>query len=111
MEWSITDMYNRQQYQQVVRHLMYMTYFYQEGTQPVEVVVQRTGGDLTKEEVQFDIRPNGTLEFFGTPSVLIFQPGRRSASTTILAKSDGVPEVHKFHSQLSGNVNFICVLE
>ena len=65
----------------------------QEGVEPVEVEVERIGGDLVTRSVQFVVEPDGATEFFGAPSALVFEPGVRSRKATILARGDGVPEV------------------
>jgi hypothetical protein len=65
----------------------------QEGTEPIEVTVDRIGGDLVARRVLFNVFPNGSQEFYGVPNELIFDPGVRSRKATVLARNDGVPEV------------------
>ncbi|KAK7486800.1 hypothetical protein BaRGS_00021947, partial [Batillaria attramentaria] len=69
------------------------SYVVEEGTQPITVVVERTGGDLVAGSVQFIVEPNGEEDFFGAPNALLFEPGVRTRTATILAKNEGDPEL------------------
>ncbi|KAL8615956.1 hypothetical protein ACOMHN_034632 [Nucella lapillus] len=69
------------------------SYSLKERSQPLTVVVERVGGILETRTVQLEIQPNGTREFYGTPNALLFKPGERTRTVTILAINDGVPEL------------------
>ena len=75
----------------------------QEDGAAIEVTVLRYGGSLTTRYVQHIIEPNGVFEFYGATYVMKFEPGETSKNSTIIARSDGTPEVtrifklHIFH--------------
>ncbi|KAL3865782.1 hypothetical protein ACJMK2_043137, partial [Sinanodonta woodiana] len=72
---------------------MMTSYVLQEGGQPVELVVERTGGDLLTKSVKYEITPNGDKEFYGATNVIWFFPGTRVRNFTVLAIADGIPEL------------------
>ncbi|CAL1527000.1 unnamed protein product, partial [Lymnaea stagnalis] len=72
---------------------MNLTYTVNEGVDVIDVIVERTGGDLEEKSVQYSINPNGTSQFFGATNVLVLGPGKRELSSKILPKRDGIPEL------------------
>ncbi|ESP05659.1 hypothetical protein LOTGIDRAFT_102713, partial [Lottia gigantea] len=73
--------------------VMRNSYLISEGDEAIEVVVERTGGNLMTKEVQYVIEPDGVKEFFGAINVLRFQPGETRKTATVIAKSDNIPEL------------------
>jgi hypothetical protein len=59
----------------------------------IDVVVERTGGDLITQFVQYEVQPGGNSEFYGSTNVLRFDSGVRFRNSTLLAIADGIPEV------------------
>ncbi|XP_048257204.1 adhesion G-protein coupled receptor V1-like isoform X2 [Haliotis rufescens] len=78
--------------------LMQNSYRIQEGSEAVTVIVERSGGALTMKEVEYRVSPRGTEEFYGGTSVLRFAPGETRATGTLVAKSDGIPELDELFS-------------
>ncbi|XP_069137444.1 adhesion G-protein coupled receptor V1-like isoform X2 [Argopecten irradians] len=83
-----------------------------EGSAAIDVIVERTGGDLVTQFVQYTVQSNGidngADEFFGAHNVLRFDPGVRFRNSTLLAKMDNIPEIlESFVLQLQpyGNVS------
>ncbi|XP_076465121.1 adhesion G-protein coupled receptor V1-like [Babylonia areolata] len=72
------------------------SYVVQEGKDPIEVIVERVGGILERRVVQVEVIPDGTSEFYGTPSALVFEPGMRVSTLTILARNEGEPELAEY---------------
>ncbi|KAK6179039.1 hypothetical protein SNE40_011486 [Patella caerulea] len=69
-----------------------------EDEKAVEVIVERTGGSLMLKEVQYVIEPDQSKEFYGGINVLRFHPGETRRTATILAKSDGIPELNETYT-------------
>ncbi|XP_055956200.1 adhesion G-protein coupled receptor V1 [Patella vulgata] len=69
-----------------------------EDEKAVEVIVERTGGSLMLKEVQYVIEPDQAKEFYGGINVLRFHPGETRRTATILAKSDGIPELNETYT-------------
>jgi hypothetical protein len=59
----------------------------------VDIVVDRQGGSLITQYVQYTVHPNGGAEFYGYTNVLKFNPGVMTMSAALLPIADGVPEV------------------
>ena len=57
--------------------------------------MERTGGSLVAREIEYYILPESQSdsEFYGGIRVLLFAPGQTEINATILARSDGFPEV------------------
>ncbi|XP_060082724.1 adhesion G-protein coupled receptor V1-like [Ylistrum balloti] len=76
---------------------MQSSYLVQEGSAAIDVIVERTGGDLITRFVQYTVESNGADigadEFFGANNVLRFDPGIRFSNSTLLAKMDNIPEI------------------
>ena len=75
----------------------------QESTsQILNVIIQREGGAVTSEVIQFEIVPNGFLDFFGGSGFASFSPDQRQFVITILAREDVLPEIDEnFSLQIS----------
>ncbi|KAH9498631.1 Adhesion G-protein coupled receptor V1 [Bulinus truncatus] len=72
---------------------MNLSYSVLEGVDAISIVIERLGGALQETSVQYSIEPNGTSEFYGASNILVFRPGIREMTSTILAKKDGIPEL------------------
>jgi hypothetical protein len=68
-------------------------FIWQEGSSSVDIVVDRQGGSLITQYVQYTVHPNGGAEFYGYTNVLKFNPGVMTMSAALLPIADGVPEV------------------
>uniref|UniRef100_A0A4W5QHW7 Calx-beta domain-containing protein n=1 Tax=Hucho hucho TaxID=62062 RepID=A0A4W5QHW7_9TELE len=60
----------------------------------VELRVIRAQGQLLKQLVRYVLMPSGNAEFYGATGILEFKPGEREVLVALVARPDGVPEVH-----------------
>ncbi|XP_061172919.1 adhesion G-protein coupled receptor V1-like [Saccostrea echinata] len=74
---------------------MKTSYLVQEGLSAIEVVVERSGGNLITQYVQYQVLPGGNSEFYGATNVLKFDSGVQYRNSTLLAIADGVPELNE----------------
>lgn len=65
--------------------------------------MERLGGNLITQFVQYEVRPGGNSEFYGATDVLKFDKGIRFRNSTLLPVADGIPEVRK-----SKESNAVC---
>lgn len=56
-------------------------------------MVERSGGNLITQYVQYEVQPGGESEFYGATDVLKFDAGIQYRNSTLLAVVDGIPEV------------------
>lgn len=66
--------------------------------------MERLGGNLIPQFVQYEVQPGGNSEFYGATDVLKFDKGIRFRNSTLLPVADGIPEVR--NSEESNAVSF-----
>lgn len=66
--------------------------------------MERLGGNLIPQFVQYEVQPGVNSEFYGATDVLKFDKGIRFRNSTLLPVADGIPEVR--NSEESNAVSF-----
>lgn len=69
-------------------------------------MVERLGGNLITQFVQYEVQPGGNSEFYGATDVLKFDKGIRFRNSTLLPVADGIPEVRKSDESNSSSSTF-----